>query len=122
MEGAWESPVRRRLVESQPVFGCTITTTSLDLAARAARAGFHFLWLRDYAVAAADELLTHMRPRLFSTTCGFRLQAEEQRSPAIFHLKVEATRTCAHQKDARNASCMIRGSLAVRILPKFPEF
>lgn len=45
MEGAWESPVRRRLRESQPVFGCTITSTSLDLAARAATAGFHFLWL-----------------------------------------------------------------------------
>jgi len=45
MEHAWESPVRRRLRESQPVFGCTITTTSLDAAARAATAGFHFLWL-----------------------------------------------------------------------------
>ncbi|PYR58468.1 MAG: aldolase [Acidobacteria bacterium] len=45
MDGAWENPVRRRLRESQPVFGCTITTTSLDVAARAASAGFHFLWL-----------------------------------------------------------------------------
>ena len=45
MEHAWESPVRRRLRESQPVFGCTITTTSLDAAARAATSGFHFLWL-----------------------------------------------------------------------------
>jgi 2-keto-3-deoxy-L-rhamnonate aldolase RhmA len=45
MEGAWESAVKRRLRESQPVFGCTITTTSLDVAARAASAGFHFLWL-----------------------------------------------------------------------------
>lgn len=45
MEHGWESPVRRRLRESQPVFGCTITTTSLDVAARAATAGFHFLWL-----------------------------------------------------------------------------
>ena len=44
-EDAWESPVRRRLRESQPVFGCTLTTTSLDLAARAATSGFHFLWL-----------------------------------------------------------------------------
>ena len=42
---AWESPVRQRLRESQPVFGCTITTRSLDLAARAATSGFHFLWL-----------------------------------------------------------------------------
>ena len=45
MEEAWESPVRRRLRESLPVFGCTITTSSLDAAARAATAGFHFLWL-----------------------------------------------------------------------------
>jgi 2-keto-3-deoxy-L-rhamnonate aldolase RhmA len=45
MEGTWESSVKRRLRESQPVFGCTITTTSLDVAARAASAGFHFLWL-----------------------------------------------------------------------------
>ena len=45
MEEPWESPVRRRLRESLPVFGCTITSTSLELAARAARAGFHFLWL-----------------------------------------------------------------------------
>jgi len=42
---AWESPLRRRLRESLPVFGCTITTGSLDLAARAASSGFHFLWL-----------------------------------------------------------------------------
>ena len=41
----WESPVRRRLRDAQPVFGCTITTTSLDMATRAATAGFHFLWL-----------------------------------------------------------------------------
>jgi 2-keto-3-deoxy-L-rhamnonate aldolase RhmA len=41
----WESPVKCRLRESLPVFGCTITTASLDVAARAAAAGFHFLWL-----------------------------------------------------------------------------
>src|SRR4026208_1480639 len=45
MDDEWESPVRRRLRESLPVFGCTITTPSLDLAARAAASGFHFLWL-----------------------------------------------------------------------------
>jgi 2-keto-3-deoxy-L-rhamnonate aldolase RhmA len=45
MESRWESPLRRRLKDAQPVFGCTITTTSLDVAARAASAGFHFLWL-----------------------------------------------------------------------------
>lgn len=41
----WENPIRRRLRECQPVFGCTITSPSLDIAARAATAGFHFLWL-----------------------------------------------------------------------------
>ena len=45
MEGQWESPVRRRLRERRPVFGCTITSTSLEIAARAATAGFDFLWL-----------------------------------------------------------------------------
>ena len=45
MDNAWESPVRARLRESKPVFGCTITTSSLDVAARAASAGFDFLWL-----------------------------------------------------------------------------
>lgn len=45
METPWESPIRKRLQASQPVFGCTITTGSLDMAARAATAGFHFLWL-----------------------------------------------------------------------------
>ncbi len=45
MEDRWESPVRRRLRASQPVFGCAITSASLDLAARAAASGFHFLWL-----------------------------------------------------------------------------
>jgi 2-keto-3-deoxy-L-rhamnonate aldolase RhmA len=41
----WESPLRQRLRDAQPVFGCTITSTGLDVAARAATAGFHFLWL-----------------------------------------------------------------------------
>ena len=45
MDTPWESPIRRRLRASEPVFGCTITTASLDLAVRAATAGFHFLWL-----------------------------------------------------------------------------
>ncbi len=45
MDAAWESLLRQRLRGSQPVFGCTITTGSLDIAVRAATAGFHFLWL-----------------------------------------------------------------------------
>lgn len=42
---AWENPVRQRLRRGEPVFGCTITSTSIDLAVRAATAGFDFLWL-----------------------------------------------------------------------------
>jgi 2-keto-3-deoxy-L-rhamnonate aldolase RhmA len=45
MTSGWENPVARRLRERQPVFGGTVTTTSLDMAARVASAGFHFLWL-----------------------------------------------------------------------------
>ena len=45
MDAPWESLVRQRLRDSQPVFGCTITTSSIDMAVRAATAGFHFLWL-----------------------------------------------------------------------------
>jgi 2-keto-3-deoxy-L-rhamnonate aldolase RhmA len=41
----WENPVQRRLRRGEPVFGCTITSTSIDLAVRAATAGFDFLWL-----------------------------------------------------------------------------
>ena len=41
----WENPVRRRLRDGEPVFGVTITTSSLDIAARLATAGFDFLWL-----------------------------------------------------------------------------
>lgn len=41
----WESPVRRRLRQGEPVFGGTITTPSLDVAARMATAGYDFLWL-----------------------------------------------------------------------------
>jgi 2-keto-3-deoxy-L-rhamnonate aldolase RhmA len=45
MQPLWESGIRSRLRAGQPVFGCTITTGSLDMAARAAAAGFDFLWL-----------------------------------------------------------------------------
>jgi 2-keto-3-deoxy-L-rhamnonate aldolase RhmA len=45
MSGTWDNPVARRLREGQPVFGGTVTATSLDMAARVATAGFHFLWL-----------------------------------------------------------------------------
>jgi 2-keto-3-deoxy-L-rhamnonate aldolase RhmA len=41
----WESPLRRRLAAGQSIVGITITTPSVDLAARAASLGFDFLWL-----------------------------------------------------------------------------
>jgi len=41
----WCNPVRARLQAGQPVFGITITTPSVDIAAHAATLGFHFLWV-----------------------------------------------------------------------------
>jgi 2-keto-3-deoxy-L-rhamnonate aldolase RhmA len=42
---AWENPVRRSLREGRPVIGITITTPSVEIAARAATLGFDFLWI-----------------------------------------------------------------------------
>jgi 2-keto-3-deoxy-L-rhamnonate aldolase RhmA len=41
----WRNPVRARLEAGQPVFGVTITTPSVEIAAHAATLGFHFLWV-----------------------------------------------------------------------------
>src|ERR1700740_1461192 len=41
----WTSPVKQRFRAGQPVFGCTITVNSIDVAAHAADAGFDFLWI-----------------------------------------------------------------------------
>jgi 2-keto-3-deoxy-L-rhamnonate aldolase RhmA len=41
----WRNPVRARLQAGQPVFGVTITTPSVEIAAHAATLGFHFLWV-----------------------------------------------------------------------------
>lgn len=41
----WSNPVRARLQAGQPVFGITITTPSVEIAAHAATLGFHFLWI-----------------------------------------------------------------------------
>jgi 2-keto-3-deoxy-L-rhamnonate aldolase RhmA len=41
----WENPVRCKLRNGEPVFGVTLTTPSLDVAARAAGLGFDFLWI-----------------------------------------------------------------------------
>jgi 2-keto-3-deoxy-L-rhamnonate aldolase RhmA len=46
MSGAnWERPVKRRLREGRPVFTATITSASLEAAARLAELGFDFLWI-----------------------------------------------------------------------------
>ncbi len=42
---SWCNPVRSRLAAGQPVFGATITTPSVEMAAHAAALGFHFLWV-----------------------------------------------------------------------------
>ncbi len=44
-ETTWSNPVRARLAAGEPVFGVTITTPSVEAAARAACLGFHFLWV-----------------------------------------------------------------------------
>ena len=40
----WENPVKAKLRCGEPVVGATLTTPSLDIAARLAAAGFDFLW------------------------------------------------------------------------------
>jgi 2-keto-3-deoxy-L-rhamnonate aldolase RhmA len=45
MTESWESPLRRRLRSGEPVVGVTISTTSLDVATRAATLGFDLLWI-----------------------------------------------------------------------------
>jgi 2-keto-3-deoxy-L-rhamnonate aldolase RhmA len=44
-DAPWEHPLKRRLAAGEPIFGITITTPAIDLAARAASLGFDFLWL-----------------------------------------------------------------------------
>src|ERR1051326_2972939 len=41
----WSNPVRARLEAGDYVAGVTITTNSIETAARAATLGFHFLWM-----------------------------------------------------------------------------
>ena len=82
---AWESPIRRRLRESKPVFGCTITSTSLDIAARAATAGFHFLWLEMEHSPVTLETVRHV----VLTTRGL---------PAVPFARVPVTETWAAKR------------------------
>jgi 2-keto-3-deoxy-L-rhamnonate aldolase RhmA len=41
----WENPIRAALREGKPVFGITISTPSVEIAAQAADMGFDFLWI-----------------------------------------------------------------------------
>src|SRR2546430_6940408 len=41
----WESPVKKRLRNGEPVLAATITVNSVDIAAHAACMGFDFLWI-----------------------------------------------------------------------------
>src|SRR5208337_5642193 len=41
----WQSPVKQKLHSGEPVIACTITTTSIDIAAHAATLGFDLLWI-----------------------------------------------------------------------------
>lgn len=56
----WQNPVRRRLLAGEPAFGITITTPSLDLAARAAALGFDFLWIEMEHAPVTVETLRHL--------------------------------------------------------------
>lgn len=59
-EARWTNPVRRRLARGEPVFGVTLTTPSLDLAARAAGLGFDFLWIELEHSPITLETLRHI--------------------------------------------------------------
>ena len=76
----WESPVRRRLREGQPVFGCTLTTPSLDVAVRASTAGFQFLWVE----------LEHS-PITLETLRGIVLETRDLPAPPFARVPVAET-------------------------------
>jgi len=42
---AWESPVKKKLREGEPVVAATITAASVEVAAQIAGMGFDFLWI-----------------------------------------------------------------------------
>src|SRR5580700_5860506 len=56
----WHNPVRARLQAGQPVFGVTITTPSVEIAAHAATLGFHFLWVEMEHSPVTLETLRHI--------------------------------------------------------------
>lgn len=56
----WCSPLRTRLAAGEPVVGVTLTSTSLDIAALAAAAGFDFLWVEMEHSPLTLETLRHI--------------------------------------------------------------
>src|SRR5690242_19396686 len=56
----WESPVKRRLREGEPVIAVTITTANVDVAAHAASMGFDFLWIETEHSPITLETLRNM--------------------------------------------------------------
>ena len=56
----WRNPVRERVRRGEPVFGITLTTPSLEIAARAARVGFDFLWVEMEHSPVTLETLRHI--------------------------------------------------------------
>ena len=59
-ETRWRNPVRARLERGEPAFGVTMTTPSLDVAARLATLGFDFLWVEMEHSPITLETLRHI--------------------------------------------------------------
>src|SRR5436190_17002453 len=57
---AWESPVKKRLRQGEPVIAVTITTANVDVAAHAASMGFDFLWIETEHSPITLETLRNM--------------------------------------------------------------
>lgn len=56
----WESPVKKKLREGQPVFGAMIASSSVEAAAQTANLGFDFLWIEMEHSPITLETLRHM--------------------------------------------------------------
>ncbi len=59
-EAPWVNPVKARLARGEVVVGMPVTSTSLDLAALAARSGFDFLWVEMEHSPVTLETLRHI--------------------------------------------------------------
>jgi 2-keto-3-deoxy-L-rhamnonate aldolase RhmA len=58
--GPWVNPVKARLARGEYVVGMPVTSTSVDLAALAARSGFDFLWVEMEHSPITLETLRHI--------------------------------------------------------------